>query len=45
MIDGSVEIAGETLNKRDAIGVSEEEMISIAFKSDARLLIIEVPMN
>lgn len=45
VIEGTVEVAGETLNKRDAIGISDEENISISFSTDARILIIEVPMN
>ena len=45
VIEGSVEVSGETLNKRDAIGISEEENISLSFSTDARILIIEVPME
>jgi len=44
IIDGSVEIDGTTLNKRDAIGISATESFTIATKSDATILIIEVPM-
>ena len=43
--EGEVEVAGNSLSKRDAIGISEAE--NITFKSDEKseLIIIEVPMN
>jgi len=44
VIDGSVEIDGTTLNKRDAIGVSDTETFSINTTTPATILIIEVPM-
>ncbi|WP_178987997.1 pirin family protein [Winogradskyella schleiferi] len=43
-IFGKVEIEGETLDTRDAIGVSEAESFNIKSKSDCELLLIEVPM-
>ena len=45
VIEGAVTIEGETLNKRDAIGISDTEIISISASNDAKLLLIDVPMN
>ena len=45
VIEGIVEIDGEVLNTRDAIGISGEETIQCSFTADAKILIIEVPMN
>ncbi len=44
IIDGSVEIDGTTLNKRDAIGISATENFNITTQTEATILIIEVPM-
>ena len=44
ILEGSVEVNGEILNKRDAIEISEAEEIEIKMKADAELLTIEVPM-
>ncbi|WP_179007928.1 pirin family protein [Winogradskyella forsetii] len=43
-IFGKAEIEGETLDTRDAIGISETESFNIRSKSDCELLLIEVPM-
>ena len=45
MINGSVEIEGQQLNKRDAVGISEAESFSVKAVGDAELLAIEIPMN
>jgi redox-sensitive bicupin YhaK (pirin superfamily) len=45
VIEGSAKIAGNDLNKRDAIGVSETDNFEIEGKENTELLIIEVPMN
>lgn len=45
VIDGNIEIGGNLLGKRDAIGVSETDSIDISAKEDAKLLLIEVPMK
>ncbi len=45
VVEGSVSISGNTLNKRDAISISEIEAISITALEDASLLFIEVPME
>lgn len=44
VIDGNVTINGVSLNKRDALGISDTDKLSITADSDAELLLIEVPM-
>jgi hypothetical protein len=44
VIDGEIEVNGETLNKRDAMEISEADEFEINAKSEANLLAIEVPM-
>ncbi len=44
-INGSVEVNGEVLNKRDAIGISEADEFRIKATANAELLAIEIPMN
>ena len=43
VIEGDVTVAGQTLNRRDGLGVSETDEIEITATSDARLLVMEVP--
>ena len=45
VINGSVEIDGQALNKRDALGISETEDFTVKASEDAELLAIEIPMN
>lgn len=45
VINGSVEIDGQQLNKRDALGISETESFTVKASEDAELLAIEIPMN
>ncbi|MDR1681928.1 MAG: pirin family protein [Candidatus Symbiothrix sp.] len=45
VIEGEFTVAGELLKRRDAVGVTEAEIISIRSESaNARILLIEVPM-
>jgi hypothetical protein len=44
VIEGDVTINGISLNKRDALGISDTDKLSIMADSDAELLLIEVPM-
>lgn len=44
VLEGDVVIAGQVLNKRDAIGVYDTENFAIETTSESKLLIIEVPM-
>ena len=45
VVDGEIEIADNTLGKRDAIGVSETESFKIKATHISELVIVEVPMN
>ena len=45
VIEGDVTVAGQTLKRRDGLGVSETDEIEITVSSDARLLVMEVPME
>ncbi len=45
VINGSVEVNGQQLNKRDALGISETESFIVKALEDAELLAIEIPMN
>lgn len=45
VIDGTIVVDNETLNKRDAIGVWDTNSVSITAEKDSRVLLIEVPMN
>ncbi len=45
VINGSVEVDGVQLHKRDAIGISESNSFSIKASKDAELLAIEIPMT
>jgi redox-sensitive bicupin YhaK (pirin superfamily) len=44
VITGEVEVAGETLKQRDAIGLWDLDKADIKINSDTELLIIDVPM-
>jgi len=45
VIEGDVMVAGATLNKRDAIGITDVSEIEIRAERNARILIMDVPMN
>ena len=45
VINGAVEVNGETFNKRDAVGIAESDKFDIKATADAELLAIEIPMN
>lgn len=45
VIEGDVTINDQKLNKRDGLGVSEIDKLSITADSDAEVLLMEVPMN
>lgn len=44
VIEGSVTVAGQKLNRRDGFGVSETESIPIKTNSLTKLLVMEIPM-
>ncbi len=45
VVDGEVEIGDANLRKRDAIGVTEIDKVTIKATNESELVIIEVPMN
>ena len=45
MIKGAAFIEGESLGKRDALGLWETEGFTITAKENSRILLIEVPMK
>jgi redox-sensitive bicupin YhaK (pirin superfamily) len=45
VIEGDVTVNGQALNKRDGLGVSDTEKISLTADSNAEVLLMEVPMN
>ena len=44
-IEGEIEVNGEKLEKRDAIGIWETNELKIKANSDSRFLIMEIPME
>ena len=44
ILSGAVTINGEALNKRDGLGISEIDTLNITADTNARLLLMEVPM-
>ncbi len=45
VIEGEVEIDGNILSKRDAIGIWDTHAINILSKTNTEILLVEVPMN
>jgi redox-sensitive bicupin YhaK (pirin superfamily) len=45
VIDGEIEVAGETLRKRDAIGLSDTKGFTVKAVNNARLVALDVPMK
>lgn len=45
VVEGSVQIGEQILKRRDAIGISQTEKIELLIKQNAKILVIEVPMN
>jgi redox-sensitive bicupin YhaK (pirin superfamily) len=45
VIDGEIEVDGNKLSRRDAIGVTDAENVKIDIVSPAKLLAVEVPMR
>ena len=44
VIDGQIDVEGEQLNKRDALGVWDIKSIKITATADSKILLINVPM-
>lgn len=45
VIEGEIEVDGEILGKRDAIALSETKKVPFFARNEARILLIEVPLN
>ena len=45
LIEGEVEIDGQTLHSRDALGIYDTEGFELMFTSDSKILIVDVPMQ
>ena len=45
VVEGEAEIAENKLNKRDALGISETNNITIKIKKDTEILLVDVPMH
>ena len=45
LIEGSVQIDGESLEKRDALGIWDTESFDLFANQNSRILLIEVPLN
>lgn len=45
IIDGSIEVEGEDLDKRDGLGLEGADQVQIQSKDDSEVLVMEVPMN
>jgi redox-sensitive bicupin YhaK (pirin superfamily) len=45
VVDGEIEISGNTLNKRDAMGISKTDTVKISAIDNAEVILIEVPMT
>jgi len=45
LIEGTAEVAGQQLEKRDALGVWDTEQFALQFSANTRVLTIEVPLN
>ena len=44
VIEGSATVAGETLNRRDALGLSEVQNVPFEVAADSKILLMEIPM-
>lgn len=45
VIEGSIEVVGEVLEKRDAIGINDTNKIEIISRTNSHFLLIDVPME
>jgi redox-sensitive bicupin YhaK (pirin superfamily) len=45
VIEGSLTVVNQVLNKRDALGVWEADKISFVAQPDSKVLLVEVPMS
>ena len=45
VLEGNITVNGETLGKRDAIGIWDTDKVKLLADSDARILLMDIPMN
>lgn len=45
LLEGEIDIAGQTLKSRDAMGITDSEQFGIDIKSKSKILLVEVPMQ
>ncbi len=45
VLEGSLEIASQTIGRRDGLGISELESVDIKANTDAQIVLIEIPMS
>ena len=45
LIEGNIQIHGESLGKRDALGIWDTEKFELLANKNSRILLIEVPLN
>jgi len=45
LLGGEIEIGNQTLQKRDALGITESESFEINMQQDSKILLIEIPMS
>jgi quercetin 2,3-dioxygenase len=45
VLEGEVEIDGQKLSKRDGLGITETEAVTITSSQDAEVLLMEIPMS
>ncbi len=45
VIDGEIEIDGVLLNRRDAMGLYDLDLLNFTVKEDSKILLIEIPME
>ena len=45
VVEGEVEINGQKLSRRDAMGIWDADKVSVKMTSNSELLVIDVPMN
>lgn len=45
LIDGEVQVADETLQNRDAVGIEDIKAVSVKALKNSKLLVVDIPMN
>lgn len=45
VIDGEIEVENQKLSERDAFGIWDIDKVNLLANKDARVLLMEVPMN